>query len=205
LIAAPIAPESARLADVIHLLAPVATIGAVISLFCIITEAPRASTSIGSIVMGMLIGAVLGATAKSDQEGSGVAESRYARAPAPSTLTPSLEALSHWPIAQVRAWSRPDNARYVLVIALLAVQGGSSIGQGLAVIGLYFFGSFLATSASAWFKVARLAQRWLSSTPIRFHEIVWALSKRTLLYQMLAIVLAAVCLMFMSMPGRALR
>ncbi len=92
-------------------------------------------------------------------------------------------ALAHWPVAQALAWHRPENSRVVVLVALLAVQGGTSIAGGLAVVGAWLLAIHLATLLQAVIHTGPAAARWLRSTPIRFAAFAWALSRRVLLHQ----------------------
>ena len=110
------------------------------------------------------------------------------------------QALSAWPISQVLAWSRPENSRYVLVVALFAVQGGSSALLGLSVVALYFIGSYLAALLTALMSVAKSASAWLRSTPMALSEFVWALSRRALIHQVLGTALIGGLMLLLGAP-----
>ncbi len=108
--------------------------------------------------------------------------------------------LSGWPIAQVLAWSRPENSRYVLIAALLAVQGGSSALTGLSVIAMYFVASYLAALLSAMTAVAKSAAVWLRATPITLMGFVWSVSRRALAHQLVGVALAVTCMLLLGSP-----
>lgn len=113
---------------------------------------------------------------------------------------PDVAGLSGWPIAQVLSWSRPDNSRYVLVAALLAVQGGSSALTGLSVVAMYFVASYLAALLSAMTAVAKSAAIWLRATPITLMGFVWSISRRALAHQLIGVALAITCMLLLGSP-----
>jgi hypothetical protein len=121
-------------------------------------------------------------------------------------MRPDAAGLSGWPIAQVLAWSRPENSRYVLIAALLAVQGGSSAIAGLSVVAMYFVASYLAALVSAMTTVARSAAAWLRATPITLMGFVWSVSRRALAHQFIGVALAVACMTMLGAPiGMALQ
>jgi hypothetical protein len=125
---------------------------------------------------------------------------------ASADMRPDSAGLAGWPIAQVLSWSRPENSRYVLVAALLAVQGGSSAVAGLSVVAMYFVASYLAALVSAMTTVARSAAIWLRATPITLMGFVWSVSRRALVHQLIGIALAIVCMILLGAPvGMALQ
>ena len=101
-------------------------------------------------------------------------------------LMPSTAALSSWPMAQVRAWGRPENLRLLVMVGMLAVQAGSSAIQGLSVVAIWLLGGYLLGLLNAVMHTARAASHWLRSTPIPFAQFAWAMSRRALLYQVVA-------------------
>jgi hypothetical protein len=115
-------------------------------------------------------------------------------------MRPDAAALSGWPIAQVLAWSRPENSRYVLIAALLAVQGGSSALTGLSVVAMYLVASYLAALLSAMTAVAKLAAVWLRATPITLMGFVWSVSRRALAHQLVGVALAVTCMLLLGSP-----
>lgn len=111
-------------------------------------------------------------------------ESRYARRPrSQGSIRPSDWPLSHWPIAQTFAWHRPENARHVLLAALCAVQGGSSMLVGLGVVVTWLLAAYLVVLLQATLRVGRDAAVWLQSTPIGFAQFAWPLMRRSLAHQ----------------------
>jgi len=120
-------------------------------------------------------------------------------------LRPDAGGLVGWPIAQVLAWSRPENSRYVLVAALLAVQGGSSAMAGLSVVAMYFVASYLAALVSAMTTVATSAAAWLRATPITLMGFVWSVSRRASMHQCIGVAMAVGCMLVLGAPvGMAL-
>lgn len=181
---------------------------------------------------GLLIGGVFGWWTGGRVKASGAVPSRYvpqprvrsaarasgefgrrtgkdagaARALANASMRPGASALAGWPIAQVLAWSRPENSRYVLIAALLAVQGGSSAIAGLSVVAMYFVASYLAALMSATTTVARSAAAWLRATPITLVGFVWSISRRALAHQIIGVALAVGCMAMLGAPiGMALQ
>lgn len=199
LIAAPIPQASVRASQAIRTLLPtlVQFLGAAVLI--LLVDLIEAGKVIAAIAAGMSVGAALGWRA--NHSDGGWPASRYV--PAQRTgavMQPGGQALSTWPIAQVRAWSRPENSRYVLIVALFAVQGGSSAIVGLSVVALYFIGSYLAALLSALLNVARSASAWLRSTPMALSEFVWMLSRRALVHQALGTALAAAFMLLLGAP-----
>jgi hypothetical protein len=189
LIAAPIPQASVRASQAIRTLLPI-----ILQFLCV--SLVMTGRVIASIAAGLLIGAVVGWRAS--------AEHAKARSPASNYVwtrqSRGAQALSGWPIAQVLAWSRPENSRYVLIVALFAVQGGSSAILGLSVVALWFIASYLTALLSALVSVAKLASAWLRSTPMSLSEFVWVLSRRALLHQVLGTALLSAIMLSFGAP-----
>ncbi len=194
LIAAPIPQTSVRASRAIRTLLPVVALFLGAALLIVLIDGP--GKVIAAIAAGLTIGAVAGWRASGKNAKERAPGSHYLR-----SKQTGAQALSGWPISRVRAWSRPENSRYVLVIALFAVQGGSSALVGLSVVGMYFIGSYLAALLSALVQVAKVASAWLRSTPMSLSEFIWALSARALIHQILGTVLA---MAFMTLLGAPL-
>ncbi|MFC4307838.1 hypothetical protein ACFPN2_01985 [Steroidobacter flavus] len=113
-------------------------------------------------------------------------------------MQPDSAGLAGWPIAQVLSWSRPENSRYVLIAALLAVQGGSSAVAGLSVVAMYFVASYLAALVSAMTTVAKSAAIWLRATPITLMGFVWSVSRRAFAHQCIGVALAVICMVLLA-------
>lgn len=194
LIAAPISQASVRASQAIRTLAPLtAQFLVVISLILLMSGEGRV---IAAITAGLLVGAALGWRASIERSGERTPGSNYVRV----KRSGGAQALSGWPIAQVLAWSRPENSRYVLIVALFAVQGGSSAILGLSVVALYFIGSYLAALLSALISVAKAASAWLRSTPMSLSDFVWILCRRALLHQVVGTALAATFMLLLGAP-----
>lgn len=186
----------------------------------------------GAAVGGLFVGGVVGWWTGRQVKPSGVVPSRYVPQPrvrrstreptsgeptqtsgartagesANVYLQPDAAGLAGWPIAQVLAWSRPENSRYVLVAALLAVQGGSSAVAGLSVVAMYFVASYLAALLSAMTTVAESAAAWLRATPITLMGFVWSVSRRALFHQLIGVALGVACMLLLGAPvGMALQ
>lgn len=190
LIAAPIPQASVHASQMVRALLPTIAMGLGAMLLLLVSWMAAAAVS-----AGLLLGAIVGWRASAHASKARAPGSHYVRAKRTGT-----QALSAWPISQVRAWSRPENSRYVLVIALFAVQGGSSAVVGLAVVALYFIGSYLIALLSALMQVAKSASAWLRSTPMALSEFVWLLSRRALIHQVLGTSLATACMLVLGMP-----
>ena len=208
LVAAPIPQASVRVSQTLRTLLPMlAQLGGA-ALFIVMTaDMPAAGTVIAAIAAGWSVGAAIGWRANVDQSDARSLALRYVPtersrgAPyVPTKQMRGAQALSGWPIAQVLAWSRPENSRYVLIVALFAVQGGSSALVGLSVVALYFIGSYLAALFSALLQVARSASAWLRSTPMTLAEFVWLLSRRALIHQVAGTALLAVFMLLLGAP-----
>jgi hypothetical protein len=183
----------------------------------------------GAAAGGLFIGGVFGWWIGRRAKASGVAPSRYVPRPkvraqargtpvqtsrelgprgseverasgALANIRPDVAALAGWPIAQVLAWSRPENSRYVLIAALLAVQGGSSAITGLSVVAMYFVASYLAALLSSMTTVAKSAAAWLRATPITLMGFVWSISRRALVHQFIGVALAVGCMVMLGAP-----
>lgn len=196
LIAAPISQASVRASQTIRTLLPITAqfFGAGL-LILLAGEANVAGKVIAAIAAGLLVGTVLGWRTGVDRSASRSPASHYVR-----FKRTGAQALSAWPISQVLAWSRPENSRYVLVIALFAVQGGSSAAVSLSVVALYFIGSYLAALLSALMSVAKAASVWLRSTPMALSEFVWLLSRRALIHQVLGTALVVAFMLLLGAP-----
>jgi len=112
--------------------------------------------------------------------------SRYTPRRRPKTsITPSTDALAHWPIAQAFAWGRPENARLLLGAAVLTIPGGTGILGALFILGTWTVGYYLVALLIAIPHVGRSALQWLRSTPVTFWAFAWPLVRRALLHQVI--------------------
>lgn len=153
------------------------------------------------IAAGASVGAPIGWWSSRWPREADVEGSRYVAAVKPGIeIRPSSAALATWPLAQVRAWSRPENLRLVLVAALFAVQGGSSAVHGLSVVAIWLLAGYLSGLLTAILHTARAAAVWLRSTPLPFARFAWAIARRALLYQVLGTVLAAGLMILLGAP-----
>ncbi len=143
------------------------------------------------ITMGVAVGAPCGwwlshRSSKRSKEGS-----RYTPRRKRGTQTaPSSAALSHWPIAQAFASSRPENARLLLGAAVLTVPGGVGVLGALFILVTWAVGSYLVALLIAIPQVGRSASQWLRSTPITFWGFAWPLARRALLHQLFGTLIA---------------
>lgn len=202
LIAAPIPQTSVRASQAIRTLLPmVMLLLGLASLILLTAGVHVAGKVIAAIAMGLSIGAVVGWRAGAENAKARTPASNYVRSKwSGGAIQPGAQALSQWPISQVLAWSRPENSRYVLIVALFAVQGGSSAILGLSVVALYFIGSYLAALLSAVVTVAKSASAWLRSTPMSLTEFVWVLSRRALIHQVLGTALLFTFILLLGAP-----
>jgi hypothetical protein len=164
-----------------------------------------AALAVGESMLWIAGGAVIGATIgwwSARRSGADALEgSRYVRQVKARTDTvPSAAALSGWPLAQVRAWGRPDNLRILLMVGMLAVQAGSSALVGLSVVAMWLLGGYLAGLLTAVLQTASMASRWLRSTPIPFAQFAWAVCRRALLYQFIATAFAIGLMVILGSP-----
>lgn len=215
LIATPISPSSLLVSHAIRTLLPIVVMFAAVVMFagCVLLLHGGVSAAIGTAVAAIGGGLSFGAAAgwwaagrgraqAGTPTGTDTAASRYVpRLRVAGPMRPNDDALAHLPIAQVFAWSRPENSRYVVVMALLAVQGGSSAIAGLSVVAMYFIASYLAALLSAMMTVSKLAATWLRSTPMTLGAFVLALSRRAFVHQLIGTALGVV---FMSLLGAPL-
>jgi hypothetical protein len=153
------------------------------------------------IVGAAAIGAAIGWWSARRSRADAMEGSRYVRKVRNRNDTvPSAAALSGWPLAQVRAWGRPDNLRVLLMVAMLAVQAGSSAVVGLSVVAIWLLGGYLAGLLTAVLQTASVASRWLRSTPIPFAQFAWAVTRRALLYQVAGTAAATVLMVILGSP-----
>jgi hypothetical protein len=157
-----------------------------------VAEIAGVNVTSGAVTAGANVAGVAEVTGANVMGVAGCAAGAY--------LRPDAAGLSGWPIAQVLAWSRPENSRYVLIAALLAVQGGSSALTGLSVVAMYLVASYLAALLSAMTAVAKSAAIWLRATPITMMGFVWSVSRRALAHQLVGVALAIVCMLLLGSP-----
>jgi hypothetical protein len=204
LVAAPIPPASVRVSQAIRTVLPTIAqfLGVVLLLLAVASEAVLTTGKVlAAIAAGLSVGMIVGWRAGAGHCEARAPASNYVRAKlTQGTIHPGSQALSAWPISRVLAWSRPENARHVLIVALFAVQGGSSATVGLSVVALYFIGSYLAALLSALTSVAGSASAWLRSTPLTLTEFIWVLSRRALIHQVLGTSLAAAFMLLLGAP-----
>jgi hypothetical protein len=168
------------------------------------TDPTTVGRSILWIVGGAVVGAAVGWWFARRSRAEALEGSRYVgRVKERTSTVPSMAALSTWPLAQVRAWGRPDNLRILLMVAMLAVQAGSSALVGLSVVAIWLVGGYLAGLLTAVLQTAGAASRWLRSTPIPFAQFAWALTRRALLYQFIATVFAVALMVILGSPVTA--
>ncbi|GFE86949.1 hypothetical protein [Steroidobacter agaridevorans] len=213
LIATPIPLRSLFISHAIRVLLPLVVITVIVVMFPALVAltnegiAAAAEKVAAAAAGGLAIGGVFGWWTGGRTKVSDVVPSRYVPQPrAVRSMRPDAAGLAAWPIAQVLAWSRPENSRYVLVAALLAVQGGSSAIAGLSVVAMYFVASYLAALLSAMTTVARSAAAWLRATPITLMGFIWSVSRRAVTHQFIGAALAACCTVMLGAPiGMALQ
>jgi len=153
------------------------------------------------IAGGAAIGATIGWWSARRSHADALEGSRYVRQVKARTDTvPSAAALSGWPLAQVRAWGRPDNLRILLMVGMLAVQAGSSALVGLSVVAMWLLGGYLAGLLTAVLQTASMASHWLRSTPLPFAHFAWAVCRRALLYQIVGTMLAIALMVILGSP-----
>jgi hypothetical protein len=155
-----------------------------------------------SFTAGMIGGAACGKWLARSRSRERYEESRYVPAARMDlrAMRPSDAALSRMSGRRALAWSRPENSRLLLLVALFAVQGGSTILQALAVIAMWTVAGYLGSLLAAVAQVAREAGAWLRSTPIRFHEFAWPIARRALLHQALGTLVAVVVMVALDAP-----
>lgn len=138
------------------------------------------------IVIGTAVGGPCGWWLSRGGAIRGRPTSRYTPRRRPKTsITPSTDALAHWPIAQAFAWGRPENARLLLGAAVLTIPGGTGILGALFILGTWTVGYYLVALLFAIPHVGRSALQWLRSTPITFWAFAWPLVRRALLHQVI--------------------
>jgi hypothetical protein len=165
-------------------------------------EAPVIGKVVLWIALAAAIGSIVGWWSARRSRADALEGSRYVGAIKPRNETrPSVAALSGWPVAQVRAWGRPENLRIlVLIPALFAVQAGSSAVHGLSVLAIWVLGGYLGGLLRAVWHTARAASDWLRSTPIPFAQFAWAMTRKALLHQFVGTVGAAAVLISLGAP-----
>jgi hypothetical protein len=142
-------------------------------------------TLLGLLIAGSAAGALLGGLLGSRGGGRAREDSRYTRRPKPNALArPSAAGLSRWPVAQALAWARPENARLLLLAAILSVPGGTGPLAATGLLASWVVVSYLTALLMAVPQVARAASDWLRSTPITFWAFAWPLARRMLLHQL---------------------
>jgi len=199
LAAAPIRLASVRLTRVLTAIAPLLlqwiALSTAAGVIAMIESAAAASAwkLIAALSAGALAGMLLGLWMPQGKSHTPYEGSRYARATrvvVGQPLRPSSAALSRWPVNLTLAWSRPENSRALVVIALLSVQAGSSMLAGIMVVTMWLLAAYLGSLLAAVVHVAREASTWLRSTPMKFHAFAWPIARRALLHQVAGTVLA---------------
>lgn len=186
LVAAPIDDPARRRWIVLNvLLAASLHLGIVVAILAALSllAGGFAAMPAGLIAAGFCAGAIAGwyLPARGDVRRE---ESRYSRKlRSQGAIRPSDRALSHWPIALAFARHRPENSRYVLLAALCAVQGGSSMLVGLCVVVTWLLAAYLVILLQATLRAGRDAAAWLQSTPLGFLQFAWPLARRSLAHQ----------------------
>ena len=208
LAAAPVRQYSRTLAIFVVTLLPLA---AQLLVLCLLFAAMGVAGDVDASVVGKVmlwaavattIGSTVGWWSARHSRADALEGSRYIGAIKPRSATlPSSDALSGWPVAQVRAWGRPENLRIlVLIPALFAVQAGSSAIHGVSVLAIWVLGGYLGGLLRAVWHTARAAADWLRSTPIPFAQFAWTMTRRALLHQFLGTAVAAAVLISLGAP-----
>jgi hypothetical protein len=207
LAAAPVRQYSRVLAILVVSLLPLAAqlLGVCVLLAVMGVAGGVDAAPVGALMLWITVATVLGAAvgwwSARRSRADAMEGSRYVRQPKARTNTvPSVAALSDWPVAQVRAWGRPENLRVLLMIAMLAVQAGSSALVGLSVVAMWLLGGYLAGLLAAVLQTANQASRWLRSTPLPFAQFAWAVSRRALAYQVVLTALAVGLMVILGAP-----
>jgi len=144
-----------------------------------------------TLLGGLLLGTGLGAIWPQAASNHASEDSRFISRVRTSSNTPSLCALSRWPVAKALAWHRPENSRFLFVIAALSVPVGSSALIGLAILATWSLVSYLVALMRAIPAVAREAALWLRPTVIPFTEFAWSIARRALWHQLVGTVVLA--------------
>lgn len=208
LAAAPVRQYSRALAILVVTLLPLA---AQLLALCVLFAAMGVAgdvdaTVVGNVMLWVAVASVAGSAvgwwSARRSRADALEGSRYVGAVKPRSDTlSSAAALSGWPIAQVRAWGRPENLRIlVLIPALFAVQAGSSAVHGLSVLAIWVLGGYLGGLLRAVWQTARSASDWLRSTPIPFAQFAWAMTRKALLHQLVGTAVAAAVMMSLGAP-----
>ncbi len=207
LAAAPVRQYSRSLAILVVSLMP---LSAQFLAACVLLAAMGAASSVDATKAGELmlwialaaaIGAIVGWWSARRAGAQALEGSRYVgKVKHRDDIAPSAAALSGWPLAQVRAWGRPENLRLLVMVGMLAVQAGSSAIHGLSVIAIWLLGGYLVGLLSAVMRTAKAASQWLRSTPIPFAQFAWAVSRKALLYQIVATAGAVVMMIVLGSP-----
>lgn len=118
----------------------------------------------------------------------------------------ALAGLSHWPIAQTRAWLQPRTISRLLLPALLLLPIGVSGIAAIALMLLWLLVIYLLVLLRATVLVAREGARWLRPTPLSFGRFAWAVVRHPVLKQLQwTLVLMALLVALGSKPIVALR
>jgi len=208
LAAAPVRQYSRTLAILVVTLLPLVAqlLGACVMLAALGVAGEVHATVVGKVMLWIAlataIGSIVGWWSARRSRADALEGSRYVGAIKPRNETlPSAAALSGWPVAQVRAWGRPENLRIlVLIPALFAVQAGSSAVHGLSVLAIWVLGGYLGGLLRAVWHTARSASAWLRSTPIPFAQFAWAMTRKALLHQLVGTAVAAAVLISLGAP-----
>jgi hypothetical protein len=152
---------------------------------------------------GTVVGAAVGAVWRLRPHDQQLEESRYVPRLAAGAAQPTLSGLSRWPVLQAIAWHRPENSRFLFVIAALSVPMGSSALLGLAIVAFWTLASYMTTLLRAVSYAGRRASVWLRATPIGFAEFAWALARRALVHQVIGTSLVGATLLVLGTPWPA--
>lgn len=110
--------------------------------------------------------------------------SRYTRRPrARGELMPNDAALACWPIAQALAWSRPENSRQLLIVALISVPAGTHGLYAVGILAAWALLFYLIAVLAAVAHVARQASLWLRPTPLRVAALAWPITRRAAVHE----------------------
>lgn len=164
-------------------------------------SAPQALRLGALLALGAAIGAAIAAALPLRAREPRHAGSRYASwLRRSAAAAPSADALARWPIAQTLAWSRPENARVLLLAAIVSVPGGTGALTGLLILVAWALCAYLTSLLAATAQLARAAALWLRPTPIGFWTFAWPLVRRVLAHQAAGTVVAVAGLVASGQP-----
>jgi len=165
---------------------------AVVSVIVATVGDSAAMVTLLPVMAGLLLGGTVGAVWPITEHLDSRPASRILRHRRGEDHRPSLDGLSRWPIRSALAWHRPENSKFLFIVAALSVPAGSSAVLGLLILATWSVASYSFALVHSIPLVAKEAAVWLRPTTVAFGAFAWFIVRRALIHQCLGVFLLSI-------------